>query len=229
MARWAENVVFQSTPSCEGEHKHRAKTRLRRKFQSTPSCEGEQIQSSSACPLGCFNPRPLARANAAEAAPRSSGSKVSIHALLRGRTSVKPQVFCLSWFQSTPSCEGERQDQYAPKSQVQRFQSTPSCEGEPERILERVEFIAVSIHALLRGRTFGSIQATAMSGSFQSTPSCEGERTNTALRPVYVAVSIHALLRGRTTPQNPKRRGFNVSIHALLRGRTPSRSCSPGP
>ena len=56
-------------------------------FQSTPSCEGELIIGELQTMSTGFNPRPLARANRKKLALASAGLRVSIHALLRGRTS----------------------------------------------------------------------------------------------------------------------------------------------
>ena len=89
LARTKEEIdQFQSTPSCEGEPSVSSATNLAVSlFQSTPSCEGERVAHLQ---VGFVN-------------------LVSIHALLRGRTTHRApwRKMCLL-FQSTPSCEGER-------------------------------------------------------------------------------------------------------------------------
>jgi len=99
----------------------------------------------------------------------------------------------------------------------------------------------VSIHALLRARTFQKLWRAAPS-KFQSTRSCEREPETHRRCRFRFRVSIHALLRARTCSNaissqlhvcfnprapasaNDRRQGYYthlyVSIHALLRART---------
>ncbi len=72
---------FQSTPSYEGEHPHGVYTDSDCQFQSTPSYEGELANANTLIDPRGFNPRPRMRANVPTIGPMTQ-IPVSIHALV---------------------------------------------------------------------------------------------------------------------------------------------------
>ena len=100
-------------------------------FQSTPSYEGEQRKNFDRSDKKYFNPLPHTRENRCFAF----------------------WVRRENQFQSTPSYEGERHTAGS-KSRPCKFQSTPSYEGERVTRAETSVEQGISIHSLIRGRTF---------------------------------------------------------------------------
>ena len=121
-------------------------------FQSTPSYEGE-LCFGRCQGLGKdhFNPLPHTRENGKNKDSDTDPMSISIHSLIRGRTSTVKRLSKSLTFQSTPSYEGER-----PNDKI--------------RIVAKM----ISIHSLIRGRTRQKSQEK-ISQTFQSTPSYEGE------------------------------------------------------
>ncbi len=99
-----------------------------------------------------FNPRPYARGD-------NAGTVVNT---------------VMASFNPRPYARGDN-NQYPFYSSNAGFQSTPLCEGRPICSCSFVFPYAVSIHAPMRGATFGMITSNPAS-MFQSTPLCEGRR-----------------------------------------------------
>ena len=184
-------------------------------FQSTPSYEGEHTTVLRVKKGQLISIHSLIRGRTRNVNKCWNGNIISIHSLIRGRTSTTEQMVKDIQFQSTPSYEGERLQQLRrgqyyrhfnplPHTRENRhtqtlltgwgtFQSTPSYEGEPAQIRTLVCKNLISIHSLIRGRTF-------------STNDCQ----------TYHNISIHSLIRGRTKTTTVTRRlssNFNPLPH----------------
>ncbi len=136
-------------PSCEGRQLFRKMLCKVFKFQFMPSCEGRRSSEKCSAKFSSFNSCPLARADDMKGAIIIA-VKVSIHALLRGQTTLSRYFFEKSlvsihallrgqtkiyklfkvrfWFQFMPSCEGRRVTGIS-SSRFSEFQFMPSCEG----------------------------------------------------------------------------------------------------
>ena len=121
-------------------------------FQSTPSYEGERPRSSRAVRLWGISIHSLIRGRTSKVADWFEAEKISIHSLIRGRTALRSLAYIGGIFQSTPSYEGELGRAYRGGSSL-TFQSTPSYEGEHKPRSDTLIKIAISIHSLIRGRT----------------------------------------------------------------------------
>ena len=123
------------------------------KFQSTPSYEGEQKFRLFHRLQNHFNPLPHTRENEQLATPNTCFENISIHSLIRGRTTPR-RSFSKPFgnFNPLPHTRENDMGETLTKPQKQ-FQSTPSYEGEPVRGCRGNQESAISIHSLIRGRT----------------------------------------------------------------------------
>ncbi len=191
--------------------------RIWNKFQSTPPCGGRQRNSAKNTGSNGFNPRPRAGGDFGNITD-SAISGVSIHAPVRGATTVPRWNYYYAVFQSTPPCGGRQCLRLAPWNE-DPFQSTPPCGGRPTRGRMGGLYTVVSIHAPVRGATrawwklrFGknvSIHAPV-----------RGATVDSQLAGSVSGVSIHAPVRGATHTNPRKTKMRKVSIHAPVRGAT---------
>jgi len=142
-----------------------------------------------------FNPRARAGRDIGDRAGRVRDF-VSIHAPVRGATTVDTPFTVPTMFQSTRPC-GARPVFGGVFKINGRFQSTRPCGARPHRCLGFKEGVVVSIHAPVRGAT-------------QCLP----------LPPRSARVSIHAPVRGATDQAEDRGAHVVVSIHAPVRGAT---------
>ena len=183
-------------------------------FQSTPPCGGDTTGRPAVVCTGDFNPRPLAGATDSFR-DYAWGTRISIHAPLRGRQSVQTR----QKHHQTISIHAPLRGRHIWPARCWGrtiFQSTPPCGGDAISANTR-SLTTISIHAPLRGRLqlFKFLQ-------------------------VAPCISIHAPLRGRLQRYVDHRgtKDFNprplagatyfslysvlcrlISIHAPLRGR----------
>ena len=125
---------------------------------------------------------------------------ISIHSLVRGRTSLRK----------------------ADAHQAHHFNPLPrERENKDKEDAENGD--AISIHSLVRGRTHKAAVFLAILVHFNPLPR---ERENNVFSRSFRTfdISIHSLVRGRTPPLFFIGQGSAISIHSLVRGRT--RSCS---
>ena len=84
---------FQFTPSCEGEQMvQRCGTTVTR-FQFTPSCEGERRIPYKWVSIHKFQFTPSCEGEHILAAVKEAYLRISIHALMRGRTNMRKDVW----------------------------------------------------------------------------------------------------------------------------------------
>ena len=175
--------------------------------------------------------------------PQLAGTSwpVSIHAPVRGATSLELFTGLFFQFQSTPPCGGRPPagTTYRP---ISVFQSTPPCGGrhdtltteqkyDPVSIHAPVrgatsweDYIAfhghVSIHAPVRGATRSAVETGDGRGSFNPRPRAGGDKGIILYIADCLPVSIHAPVRGATLDWKPITPLTGVSIHAPVRGAT---------
>ena len=163
-------------------------------FQSTPPCGGRRFSAQMALLVGCFNPRPRAGGDTYLVKPWY-GEDVSIHAPVRGATSLKPSNRQEKGFNPRPRAGGDGLIviKYV---KLSMFQSTPPCGG---RLVGGVGLARI-IGFNPRPRAGGDMDI-----------GCIGDRND---------VSIHAPVRGATLQGDKKSSWERVSIHAPVRGAT---------
>ena len=141
-----------------------------------------------------FNPRPRAGDDILATLLEES-LMVSIHAPVRGTTTLAMSGAEPHSFQSTPPCGGRRSKRH-PMQRPRQFQSTPPCGGRPDyRHLNHNKH--VSIHAPVRGTTL----LPRFRGSLGKVSIHAPVRGTTGWNPIYIdlrGVSIHAPVRGTT-------------------------------
>ena len=169
-------IWFQSTPLCEGRLNSRSAGRyFEYCFNPRPCARGDSESDRAPHSFVLFQSTPLCEGRLQAAADAVASSGVSIHAPVRGATSVTCYylVTCsrfnprpcargdiwlwavlplLSLFQSTPLCEG-RPPRLITSTSLPLFQSTPLCEGRPGSNIVINPATDVSIHAPVRGAT----------------------------------------------------------------------------
>ena len=142
---------FNPRPRARANRQFNQSRAHRQRFNPRPRARANLFFNFPVAPLECFNPRPRARANGPRArdaggqrvsiralvrgrtrtcTAQGRGTHVSIRALVRGRTQLVPRAPPSAPFQSAPSCEGEPWRMLF-LHQAAKFQSAPSCEGEP--------------------------------------------------------------------------------------------------
>ncbi len=151
------------------------------------------------------------------ALPILPGSRVSIHAPVRGATDKIDRLQERIWFQSTPLCEGRQHHSLFSYCSVQ-FQSTPLCEGRPMGTRSSGRYGAFQSTPLCEGR-LGFISAVCSLYRFQSTPLCEGRLFFLTASFVFVSFNPRPYARGDGL-RNITRPPICVSIHAPVRGAT---------
>ena len=191
------------------------------RFQSTPSYEGE--------PDGYFG--------------RFARPYISIHSLIRGRTTAEVVLTSENLFQSTPSYEGEQYRAYRCRQKENHFNPLPHTRENGQGCREFEEY-STHFNPLPHTRENGASRPDkSLRREFQSTPSYEGELYIEAEWTEQAVISIHSLIRGRTvsptfhffiiyafqsTPSYEGEHAIDclelalamISIHSLIRGRT---------
>ena len=148
----------------------------------------------------------------------STAMLISIHSLIRGRTSYHLPIRS-STFYFNPLPHTRENDFYnVSLDYIADFNPLPHTR---ENVVKDglKDVLSISIHSLIRGRTNSATTIVLPRANFNPLPHTRENKASSSEIP-SAEISIHSLIRGRTVLWCFVGLSIIISIHSLIRGRT---------